>query len=344
LKKDRGLLTKIGSVLLLTMLTMTMSANVDDSVDDGDRGSKNNSFNFGVGSCGTNGNDCQKCGGGFVVSNKDQCTIGKYSCNNKNACSSSDYVTVLDHSCIGESACNNGDNYDIHNHACIGKNACNNGNDLTVLDNSCYGYAACSSSGNLDIGTDSCIGEEACNKWNILIVGNGSCTGKRSCGGVLLNMWSIGSTSSGGSGSERAKVGTNSCRGEQSCQDSYHFNFGFGHTSNSYTKTVGDNSCWGDKICFNCPYNVPDNVCQNVTDDPDVVKGKCKFCTVKNYKSSKESPVGSLLGSSGEGDASLLFNFSGVVVAFVAFLTITMVAAVLKRQDNTQREFYDIVE
>merc|ERR1712161_43579 len=149
-----------------------------------------------------------------------------------------------------------------------------------------------------------------------------------------LNMWSIGSTSSGGSGSERAKVGTNSCRGEQSCQDSYHFNFGFGHASNSYTKTVGDNSCWGDKICFNCPYNVPDNVCQNVTDDPDVVKGKCKFCTVKNYKSSKESPVGSLLGSSGEGDASLLFNFSGVVVAFVAFLTITMVAAVLKRQES----------
>jgi len=336
---------------------MAMSTNV------GDGASKNNSSSFGVGSCGINGSDCIKCGGGFVVSNKDQCNIGKYSCNNKDACSNSDYVTILDYSCIGESACNSGDNYNIHNHACIGKKACNDGDDLTVRDNSCNGYAACSSSGNLDIGTNSCIGEEACNKWNILIVGNGSCTGRRSCGGVALNMWSIGSTSSGGSGSERAKVGTNSCRGEQSCQDSYHFNFGFGHTSNSYTKTVGDNSCWGDKICFNCPYNVPDNVCQNATDDPDVVKGKCKFCIVKNYESVKETTQGvaSLLGSSvstssisnanfmsnvlkkeEEGDVSLVFNFSGVVVAFVAFITIAMVAAALKRRDNIQ--FYAIVE
>ena len=136
-----------------------------------------------------------------------------------------------------------------------GIDACFKTNNVNIGTNSCHGNYSCKDVSDSTIGNDSCQSwHGSCGSVQNSVIHDGSCQGDYSCYGVKYATIGKGSCNAG------------SDRNYSSCDDLVD------------NVKIGNNSCNGHKVCYECKHNVPDNACnQWITDDIDIY-GYCNYC------------------------------------------------------------------
>jgi len=144
---------------------------------------------------------------------------------------------------------------------------------------SCWGYDACFQTSNINVGTSSCHGNDACKHASDSTIHNESCHGRYSCRSMQNSTIHEGSCRSDHYGFSCFEI-ENATIGKGSCNSYIENTNGRGAESCEYLVNVkiGNNSCNGKKVCYQCKHDVPDNACnQGITDDMDS-NGFCNYC------------------------------------------------------------------
>jgi len=154
-------------------------------------------------------------------------------------------------SCLGYLACFKTNNIEVGDSSCHGKYSCQTVSDSTIDNVSCHGNTACQSVQNSVIHKGSCQGEKTCVGVKNSTIHDYSCNDRFSCRYVKNSI-----------------IGKGSCSSADSAD---------GSCAWSENVKIGNNSCNGGGVCYNCKHNVPDNACNQGSTD-DMTDGYCNYC------------------------------------------------------------------
>ena len=161
----------------------------------------------------------------------------------------------------GPEACKKTNNINVGTNSCHGEDSCNSVSDSTIYNDSCQS-SACKSMQRSTIHDGSCNGGQTCDSVKNSIIGKGSCNGYSSCYGM-----------------QNATIGNGSCNGSDhggGFSQTYGMSCEFAGIGSPVK--IGNNSCNGEQVCYECKHNVPNNACnQGITDDM-MEDGYCNFC------------------------------------------------------------------